>query len=304
MARSHPVSVLSALSQTSLGVFRGKAAVSAGVSRKQLNALLEAGIIERMLPDTYRMTVVTTSDQQKLRAAMLWAGAKAAAAGQSAGAAYRLEAVSSSKPEIVMPHGTQRRHPDVDVYFATDLERLMIREHAGVRVTGPEATLVRLAHLLDEEPFEIACEDARRRRLTTMPALNAYLDRYARPGQRGVASMRALLQELDPVHASRSTLEVKTRRLLVAHGFGGFVREFPLTWKGRTYLFDFTYLGNRTILETNGRHWHDDPTDYEDDHEKWSVPGYYGCKLVMATWEKVTERPYELLDDLRTALAA
>jgi hypothetical protein len=39
-----------------------------------------------------------------------------------------------------------------------------------------------------------------------------------------------LLEQLDPVHPSRSTLEVKTRRLLVAHGFDGFVREFPLEW--------------------------------------------------------------------------
>ena len=58
------------------------------------------------------------------------------------------------------------------------------------------------------------------------------------------------------------------------------------------------------ILETNGRRWHDDATDYEYDHEKWSVPGRCGYRIVFATWEKVTRRPHELLDELGAALAA
>ena len=53
-------------------------------------------------------------------------------------------------------------------------------------------------------------------------------------------------------------------------------------WQGRTYWFDFAFPGARTILETNGRRWHDDPSDYEHDQEKWSVPGRHGYRLVFA----------------------
>ena len=81
-------------------------------------------------------------------------------------------------------------------------------------------------------------------------------------------------------------------------------REMPLSWKGRTYRFDFAFPSQRTILETNGRRWHDDPVDYEDDNEKWSVPGRYGYKLVLATWDKVVRRPGEFVDELRRTLAA
>jgi very-short-patch-repair endonuclease len=164
--------------------------------------------------------------------------------------------------------------------------------------------LVRLGLLLDEEQLEIACEHARRRRLTSVPALSAYLDRFGASGRPGVAAMRTLLRELDPVHASRSTLEVKARRLLVARNMTGFVREFPLEEHGRTYRFDFAFPAWRTILETNGKRWHDDPSDYEDDNEKWSVPGRHGFKLVFATWRKVTRHPDELVASLRTTLAA
>jgi hypothetical protein len=159
------------------------------------------------------------------------------------------------------------------------------------------------AGALDAEAFEIACEDGRRRGLTSVTALRTYLDGF--PGRSGAAALRRLLDELDPVHASRSTLEVKTRRLLVAHGLTDFAREFPLAWNGRRYLFDFDFgfERRRSILETNGRRWHDDATDYENDNEKWSVPGRHGYRIVFATWAKVTHRPAQLLAELTTTLA-
>ena len=304
MARSAPVATLSAMSRSTLGVFRGRAAVAAGVTRKQLSALCAAEIVVRVLPDTYRMTVVASSEAQLLRAALLWAGDEAAAAGRSAGGHYGFEGVRAARPEIVVPRHVRRRSDKVAVHHGSDLRQLTIRRHRGIRVTGPEATLVQLAHGLDEEAFEIACEDARRQRLTSVPALRSYLDRFARPGQRGVATMRDLLAQLDPAHPARSTLEVKTRRLLLAQGLGDFHREHPLSWGGRTYAFDFAFLPQRTILETNGRRWHDDPDDYEHDHEKWSIPGRLGYKLVLATWEKVTGHPAAFIAELRTTLAA
>ena len=94
-----------------------------------------------------------------------------------------------------------------------------------------------------------------------------------------------------------------TRRLLVDHGITGFVREIPLTWRGRTYQFDFGFERERVILETNGRHWHDDPRDYEFDHEKWSVPGRQGYRLLFATWDKVTRAPVDLVRELVASLS-
>ena len=58
------------------------------------------------------------------------------------------------------------------------------------------------------------------------------------------------------------------------------------------------------ILETNGRRWHDDPTDYEHDNERWSVPGRLGYRIVFATWDTVTRHPERLLNELTAALAA
>src|SRR6516164_150380 len=102
MAQS-PVSALSVLSAPQLGVFRGGAAIERGVSRRQLDALRADGVIARVFPDTYRMTVVDESDEQRLRAALLWASGQAMGAGRSAGAAFTLEGVRAAVPEIAVP---------------------------------------------------------------------------------------------------------------------------------------------------------------------------------------------------------
>jgi hypothetical protein len=75
MTRKSPIAVVTRLAQPALGAFRGRAAVANGVSRKQLGTLQQHGFIERVLPDTYRLTAATPSHDQRLSAALLWAGA-------------------------------------------------------------------------------------------------------------------------------------------------------------------------------------------------------------------------------------
>ncbi len=302
MSHRHALATISGLTETSHGVFRVDHAVRLGVTPKQIAALRNAGVVERVHPRTYRMTAVPRSSQQSLSAALLWAGPDAIAGGRSAGETYGLEGVRAPLPEIIVRRRQRLRSNEVVVHCSDDRSALMTRRHRGFAVTGVEPTLVALATVLGEEAFEIACEDARRRKLTSVASLRAHLARYG--GRAGAARLRASLDELDPMHAARSTLDVKTRRLLVAHGIRSFVREFPLTWNNRRYLFDFGFERERTILETNGRRWHDDPNDFEHDNEKWSVPGRHGYRIVLATWDKVTRHPGLLLAELTTTLAA
>ncbi len=301
MSEEPAIATLSRLSLPTDGAFRLAEATSAGVSANQISRLVRNGVLERVLPRTYRIVAVARSSEQDLHAALLWAGEGAAVAGRSAGERYRLEGVRALQPEIVVPSGIRARSAFV-VVTEGSRRALMIREVTGLPTTGVEATLLRLAHELDGEKFEIACEDARRRRLTSVPALRRYLERHATRGRPGVSPLRRMLDELDPAHPARSALEVKARRLLVAFGIDDFIREFPLEWKGRTYRYDFAFPTRRVILETNGRRWHDDANDYERDNEKWSVPGRHGYRIVFATWSKVDRRPEELIDELRAAM--
>lgn len=127
--------MVSTLSARSLGVFRGRDAVDLGVSRKQIAALHGSGIVERMHADTYRMTAVAPSSEQRLRAALFWAGSRAAAAGRSAGELCALEGVRAVTPEIVPPRSQRKRTAGVVVHRCDQWPALMVREWRGLRVT-------------------------------------------------------------------------------------------------------------------------------------------------------------------------
>jgi hypothetical protein len=215
MPNVQALAVISRLSAPTAGTFRGRVAVSLGVTRDQLRRLSAAGAIQRVHPDVYRMTAVRASREQRLRAALLWAGEHAAATGRSAAALYGLDGVSADVPEIALPHDTRGRSHDIVVRHGARAA-FMTRRVQGIPTTGPEYTLLWLAHALDEEAFEVAFEDARRRRLTSFPALHACFERFGRRGRPGLARLRRVLAELDPTYPSRSKLEVRTRRLLAA----------------------------------------------------------------------------------------
>src|ERR1700722_17921900 len=113
MAQESALGKLSRLSSATSGVFCGGAAVQLGVTRNQLGRLLHSGAITRELPDTYRMTAVRRTSEQRLRAALLWAGPGAAAAGRSAGELYGLEGIRAARPEIAIARSNRSRSPHV-----------------------------------------------------------------------------------------------------------------------------------------------------------------------------------------------
>ena len=299
-----PAAVVARLGARRHGAFTGREAVAAGLTRKHLAHLLATGVVERVHPDVHRLAGAARSHEQRLHGGLLWAGPASAATGASAAVYYRIADLRPQRPEIAVPKMVRARTDRLIVRHASDPAAMRVRRIDGTRVTGPEYTLLWLAHTLDGAGAEAAFEDARRRGIVSVASMRDYLEQYGRRGRPGVATMRALLDVVDPAHPARSRLEVLTRRLLIAHGLRDFVRELPLTWNGRTYRYDFAFPARRTILEINGRRWHDDASDYEHDNEKWSVPGRLGYRIVFATWDKVTRRPGALVQELVTTLAA
>jgi hypothetical protein len=68
-------------------------------------------------------------------------------------------------------------------------------------------------------------------------------------------------------------------------------------WRACTTANQRSWYGGQQILALA-------PCDYERDNEKWSIPGRHGYRLIFATWEKVSERPNELVAELLAALSA
>ncbi len=126
MDRSAAVARISALGAPSCGVISGSSAIAHGVTRRQLADLCAARVLERILPHVYRLTAVPPSEEQRLRAALLWAGLDAVAYGRSAGAWYGFEGVRARRAEIAVPVERHIRHHAIDVTRVHDLRPLMV----------------------------------------------------------------------------------------------------------------------------------------------------------------------------------
>ncbi len=295
---------LARIARRQYGAFSREQAVRAGLSEKQIQHRIATELWPQVLPKVYRHAGTPPTKDLELTGALLWAGENAVVTGRSGGELWGVSDVEAVKPEIIVPRSLRARSKRVVVHRSDDRAALQVRRIRGFPVTSAAATLLTLASDLSRVELEAAFESARRARIVTIPAMRRYLDTHGRRGVAGTNTLRSIVDALDPVAPSRSTLEVLTGQLLVAFGLSDFVREYKMEWQGRTYYFDFAFPRQKVILETNGRRWHNDASDYEHDHEKWSVPGRYGWRIVFATWDKVAKHPELLLNELYVALAA
>ena len=145
--------------------------------------MVVTGVIERRHPGVFIVVAAAGCAEQRLRAALAWGGPDAAGPGRSAGAWYGLEGVCDPMPVVAVDADRRLRGDGVVVQRVADRRSLMVRRHRGLPVTGVEATLLALAAELNPQELEIAAEDARRRRLTSVPAMRAYLERFGRSGR-------------------------------------------------------------------------------------------------------------------------
>ncbi|HEY1739094.1 MAG TPA: hypothetical protein VGI86_10305 [Acidimicrobiia bacterium] len=285
------------------GAFSRAQAAESGLTEPQIQGRIRRDAWVGVMPGVYRVAGTPESKRLQLTASLLWAGSSAVIFGRAAAEQWPM-VVTAPKPEIVVPIAVKLRSDKVIVHRSDDRAALQVCRRNGFPVTSAAATLVALAASVAARALESAFESARRNRIVTVSSMRRYLDVYGRRGVRGAATMRALVDAVDPQAPSRSDLEVLTRQLLAAHKITGFVREYEMRWKGKPYFFDFAFLQQRVILETNSRKWHTDPLDYEPHNEKWSVPARYGWRIVFATWDKVLKHPDALIEELMVALAA
>ena len=181
----------------------------------------------------------------------VWLSHRAAAAhhGFNGCARDRIECLSTRR---LAPRGDQLHH-FVSVMPTCDIEVLR-----GIPVTTPARTLLDLAAVADEEPLEVALDDALSTGEVRLPRLRWRLDELGGKGKPGTAALRRLLDVRgDGIFVPTSILETKLVRLLR-------IGEVPIPEaqhrfheNGRSVArVDFVYPGQRVVIEVDGRRWH------------------------------------------------
>jgi very-short-patch-repair endonuclease len=290
---------LAAVAGRQHGVFTHRDARTAGLTQRQIEHRLGAGLWVIELPGVFRYTATPRSANVVRRAALAWAGNGSVLSHRSAGAIWRLEGVDDSGIPSLTVLGT--RHPRCDaieVHRTLHLPRSSWSERDGLRVTRPPRTIIDLAACLDDESLEIAFDSARRQRLITPHVVAAMLTQLGGRGRPGAARLRRLLAATTGTQPAESVLEVKVaRRLREAH-FPPPVRQFDVLVFGRRYRLDFAWPELHVALESDGRAFH----DFQGDRTRWRHLSASGWLVIPVTWNDVTSDWRRVVGEVTAAL--
>jgi very-short-patch-repair endonuclease len=263
--------------------------LTSGVTRNVAARLVADGWLHRVHRGVYAVGHTALSRRGRWLAATLALGPDAVLSHRSAGELWAI--LPPDQPVEISATG--RTHRDgITVYRA----RLSPRErtaHNGIPTTPLPRTLLDLAAVLDARALARAFEEAQVRHRLRPAELRVP------SGARGVATLRALVEEaVDPAQVE-SVLELRFLKLCAAYGL-----PRPLTQvRMGPWRADFWFARERVVVETDGARFHATTAKRARDAQKRADLEARGEAVVRVTWADVDERPGAVADLVRAALS-
>lgn len=285
--------LLTELKATQFGLFNSDQAREIGLSDDAIYRAIHGGLLERDLPRVYRDLSVPASWEQRLTAALLWAGKEAAVSHRSAAALWRLTGFEPGPVEITAP--VARRRPKGISLHRGRLLGADLTTERGFRTSSATRTLIDLAGATDEEQVEIALDCALRRRLTTVPYLSSHVASL-NPGRKGRGVLvRMLDSRSDLPKGLESPLETKFLRLVRKAGLPHPVAGYEV----RPYRVDFAYPHAALAIELEGHEYHSGKISWQKDVMRRNYMTEHGWTTLYFTWTDVTQRPNDVIEAIR-----
>jgi very-short-patch-repair endonuclease/predicted transcriptional regulator of viral defense system len=284
-----------------LGTIARDQAVSCGASKDQIARFVQSGRWVRVCPGVYRVLGAPETWRQRVMAVSLWAGRRAAFSHRTAAALWGFSRFRETRDLHVTLDRRALEPVDVVTHRAPTLSSRDIANVDGVRVTSVARTLLDLSATESRQDVRAAVEEALRRKWTTVERLAEFVE--AHRGHRGVALLRELTEAfLGGEGPAESELESRVLDLLEEEGLPRPQKQRSLRLQGRLRRVDFSFPGTRVLLEADGYAWHSTPEAFEKDRARVSALTARGYRVLHWTWRGLTERPDELVEELRRAL--
>lgn len=251
------------------GVIRRRDLVTNGVSARQLQRAIDAGVVTKLGRGIY---AAPDADEGVLQAALLGGDLACISAAQRLGL-WVLR--PPSRLHICLDHG---RKPEAGV-----------KVHRGPRPVTPLSLCVQAMRCLPELDALCIVESAVVQGYVTLQDLRARVD-----GKRD-ASLRRIVGSVDP-HA-QSILETAARHPLREAGFA-VQSQVYVKGVGRLDLFVEGVLG----IEADGRKYHSGPAEFEEDRRRWNLLTLSGKPVLRVTLQQLMGDPTSYLDLVRRTL--
>ena len=284
------------------GAFSREQAIYAGGTKDAIHRRVKRGRWERVAPAVYRIAGGVASWRQSLLVACLAWGEGAVASHRGAAPLSNIAGFAPGQIELTVPQGRHRTGPGI--VHRNALTAVDVTVVDGIPVTTPARTLIDLASVVPLETLEEALDDALRRRIVSVARLRWRLSELARPGRPGVAAMRRLLEERDPMAAvPASVFERRLLRVLRRGGLPTPVLQHEIRDGDRLVaVADFAYPDARLAIEADSYRWHSGRLKFEHDRARRNRLTLLGWRIIHVTWTDLTRRPAQVIEEIRSAL--
>jgi hypothetical protein len=148
------------------GFFAWAQGLGAGFTESSLSRLISRNDWPALLPGVYATRPGRVTPHQQMRAAVLWAGHRAAIARRTTARLYELDGSWGDQVEIIA--GTKTRSPAPWVKLVhSNIESADRTTHKGIATVTASRALLDLGSVVDDDELELALESALRLGLTT-----------------------------------------------------------------------------------------------------------------------------------------
>jgi predicted transcriptional regulator of viral defense system len=203
---------------------------------------------------------------------------------QTAGTLWVLPGVSDDAIHVVSSLDRWVRLAGVEGHRSGALFTADLTTRNRVPVTTPARTLVDLSASLSSRRLGSAVDDALRRRILTLPALDRCLARLAgAPGRRPAVVQELLAARLPGYDPGDSDLETRVLRLIVGAGFPPPAQQHRVRIGGRTVRIDLAYPVLRLAIELDGWEFHGTRSAFDDDRTRANLLVAHGWTVVRFT---------------------
>lgn len=271
-----------------------------GLSPATVHDWCASGRLVRLAPQVYLVPALL-DDRSHLAAVVL--GAPAAVASHRAAARLgALDGIDVDLLEVTIPHGA--RLGSAVVHRSADLAAFEVITIDGIRCTDPTRTLCDLGAVVDVDVLERATESALRRRDTSVPRLRWRSGQLARPGRRGPAALRQVLDRRpNRSAATASDAETLFLQCVRAAGLPEPERQYPVHLpNGSVVRLDFAWPALRLWVEVDSWKHHSGRDAWHRDRRRQNqVVITLSWTPLRFTWDDIIHRPEDVRAALRSA---
>jgi very-short-patch-repair endonuclease len=275
-----------------------------GVSERQRHHLVRSGRLRVVHPGVYRIGGADLGWIQRTHAACLSATGPHAASHRSAARLWELDGVRNVPVELTVQRGNRpAKRRGVIVHESTDLVAIDCTAISDVPVTTAVRTLIDLGSVVRPVVLETALDDAVRRKLVTLPDLQARFLELARRGRRGIGSIRPLLEaRTGDAIGPGSPFESKMLRLIREGGLAEPVCQFEVRGPDWVHFLDFAWPEHLVALECDSLAYHFGRRRLQWDDTRQNRLVILGWIVLRFTWQDLVERPSRVLTQISHTL--